>query len=316
MHMNNRLIIGVLMAFATTGCANNNVFNYLGDPGQGPVNHEEDNRNPDGVGQDPVNAAGGNRERDGIGQGHGNHEDGNRNPDGGGQNPANAADGNREQDGIDQGLNNAGGDNRRPRVPDPGPGNRNRGGLGQDPNNTGGVNPVVPLGYYYGKNGVAIVVVPGPIPLCTPEFWERMAVTLPKIASDAWWKGRVLIRHPKLYDVFIPLEDLLPYVGVTFKTPAQDGVKPFKYRKEKKPFRFTFTGGQTYETWNVIIVNIPGPVKLDSQEFNERMPVTVAKIRSEYWPWIPIYVSLSYPISKRILYEPKVLIWPLLIPFL
>ena len=103
------------------------------------------------------------------------------------------------------------------------------------------------------------------------------------------------------------------FVSVVFSAVAQDSVKPFDYRKDKKHYRFVFPGGQEYETWNVIIVSIPGRVKLTSQEFNERISVTVANIRTEYWPWIPIYIN--HPIKGLILYEPKILVWPLKIPF-
>jgi len=103
------------------------------------------------------------------------------------------------------------------------------------------------------------------------------------------------------------------FMGVVYSATAQDSVKPFDYRKEKKHFRFILPDGQEYETWNVIIVNVPARVKLTSQEFKERMPATVSIIRTEYWPWIPIYVS--HPIKGRILYDPIILIWPLKIPF-
>ena len=94
---------------------------------------------------------------------------------------------------------------------------------------------------------------------------------------------------------------------------AQESVSPFEYRKEKKHFRFILQDGQQYETWNVIIVNIPGRVKLNSQEFNQRMVATVSQIRTEYWPWMPIYIS--HPIKGRKLYDPLLLMWPPKIPF-
>jgi|GEM_PF-7111845 len=103
------------------------------------------------------------------------------------------------------------------------------------------------------------------------------------------------------------------FVIVVYPVTAQDSIRPFEYRKEKKHFRFILPEGQAYETWNVIVVSIPGRVKLDSQEFNQRMPVTVAIIREEYWTWMPIYIS--HPIKGRRLYDPQILMWPLKIPF-
>ena len=79
-----------------------------------------------------------------------------------------------------------------------------------------------PFGYYHKKgpcrisvkNGnpiytesVIIVTVPGRVRLCTPEYRECMALTLPIIASEPGAGRRILVSHPKIKGL-IPIEDL------------------------------------------------------------------------------------------------------------
>jgi|GEM_PF-3819376 len=57
------------------------------------------------------------------------------------------------------------------------------------------------------RESAAIIIVPGRVRLCTPEFREIIAVTVPRITAEKRVGGKIFVLHPKIKGL-IPLEDL------------------------------------------------------------------------------------------------------------
>ena len=88
---------------------------------------------------------------------------------------------------------------------------------------------------------------------------------------------------------------------VSSQVPNMPAAKPFRYQKVKHSERIV-TNRQTnkYVTKDIIVVTVPGSVKLKSADYEQRMNVTKEKISVEYGP---IPVKVRHPSVKGYVVE-------------